>query len=80
VLQPGGLLLLSFHIGDAVLTEEDLWGFKIRMRFYLFPAQEIQACLEQSGFRIEEVVEREPYAPQVEYQSRRAYIFARKPL
>jgi len=28
---------------------------------------------------IEKIVEREPYAPEVEYQSRRAYIFARKP-
>ena len=28
---------------------------------------------------IERIVEREPYAPEVEYQSRRAYIFARNP-
>ena len=34
--------------------------------------------LEVAGFTIEEVVEREPY-PDVEYPSRRAYIFARKP-
>jgi SAM-dependent methyltransferase len=78
VLQPGGLLLLAFHIGDEVVAEEELWGHKISMPFYLFPTREIQALLERSGFRIEEVVEREPYAPDVEYQSRRAYIFARK--
>jgi hypothetical protein len=35
--------------------------------------------LEAAGFTTEEVVEREPYAPEVEHQSRRAYIFARKP-
>jgi len=35
--------------------------------------------LRAAGFVIEEIVEREPYAPDVEYQSRRAYIFARKP-
>ncbi len=35
--------------------------------------------MEAAGFAIEEVIEREPYAPEVEYQSRRAYIFARKP-
>jgi hypothetical protein len=29
------------------------------------------------GFVVEEVVEREPY-PNVEYPSRRAYVFARK--
>jgi ubiquinone/menaquinone biosynthesis C-methylase UbiE len=80
VLQPGGLLLLAFHIGDEVLAEDELWGHKMSMRFYLFPTREIQAYLEIAGFLIEDVVEREPYAPEVEYQSRRAYIFARKPL
>src|SRR5438874_1176185 len=31
------------------------------------------------GFAIEDSLERDPYAPQVEYQSRRAYIRACKP-
>ena len=26
VLQPGGVLLLAFHIGDEVLHEKELWG------------------------------------------------------
>jgi hypothetical protein len=34
--------------------------------------------LGSAGFDVEEVVEREPY-PNVEHQSRRAYIFAGKP-
>jgi hypothetical protein len=50
------------------------------MDFFFFPALEIQGFLEAAGFTIGEVVEREPYAPEVEYQSRRAYIFARKPV
>ena len=33
--------------------------------------------LKSAGFEIEEIVERDPY-PEVEHQSRRAYIFARK--
>jgi len=49
------------------------------MDFFLFPPQEIRRSMEAAGFAIEEVIEREPYAPEVEYQSRRAYIFARKP-
>jgi hypothetical protein len=28
---------------------------------------------------VEEIIEREPYAPEVEHQTLRAYIFARKP-
>ena len=79
VLRPGGLLLLAFHMGDEVLRERELWGRPVSMNFYLFPPAEIRAALESAGFAIEEVVKREPYAPEIEYQSRRAYIFARKP-
>ena len=77
VLQSRGLLLLAFHIGDEVLHEDELWGQKISMDFLLFQPSEIRLDLEKAGFNIEEIVEREPY-PDVEYPSRRAYIFARK--
>jgi SAM-dependent methyltransferase len=76
-LQPGGLLLLAFHAGNEMLHEDELWGQKISMDFLLLPPSEIKLDLEAAGFTIEEAVEREPY-PEVEYQSRRAYIFARK--
>jgi ubiquinone/menaquinone biosynthesis C-methylase UbiE len=79
VLQPGGLLLLAFHIGDEILHEAELWGQPISMDFFLFPTSAIRKYLEAAGLTIEEIIEREPYAPEVEYQSRRAYIFARKP-
>jgi SAM-dependent methyltransferase len=78
VLQPGGLLLLAFHTGDEVLHENKLWGQPISLDFFLFPASAIRRCLEAAGLTIEEIIERGPYAPEVEYQSRRAYIFARK--
>jgi hypothetical protein len=61
-----------------VLHEDELWGQKISMDFLLLQPSEIRLDLEVAGFTIEEVVEREPY-PDVEYPSRRAYIFARKP-
>ena len=77
VLQSRGLLLLAFHTGNEVLHEEELWGQKISMDFLLFQLSEIRPDLEKAGFNIEEIVEREPY-PDVEYPSRRAYIFARK--
>jgi len=79
VLQAGGLLLLAFHIGDETLHPNELWGQSISMDFYLFPVAIIKSYLEAAGFAIVEVLEREPYPPEVEYQSRRAYIFARKP-
>ncbi len=78
VLQPGGLLLLAFHTGGDVIRPEEMWGTKVQIEFYHFERAGIERRLEEAGFRIEEVVERGPYAPGVEYQSRRAYIFARK--
>jgi SAM-dependent methyltransferase len=78
VLRPEGLLLLAFHMGEEIIREEELWGQKISMDFLLFQPSEIKAGLEAAGLTVEEVVEREPY-PDVEYPSRRAYIFARKP-
>ena len=79
VLQPRGLLLLAFHVGDETIRPAELWSCPISMDFYLFPPTMIQLHLEAAGFVIEELLEREPYPPDVEYQSRRAYIFARKP-
>jgi len=79
VLRPGGLLLLAFHIGDEVLHLDELWGLPISMDFFFFHPSEIRQCLEAAGLVIEEILEREPYPPEVEHQSRRAYILARKP-
>jgi ubiquinone/menaquinone biosynthesis C-methylase UbiE len=79
VLKPDGLLLLAFHIGDETLQPNALWGRPVSMDFYFFPPHAIQRDLETAGLVVEEVIEREPYAPEVEHQSRRAYIFARKP-
>ncbi len=78
VLMPGGLLLLAFHVGDAIVCPPELWGKPIAMEFFCYRPAAIEPLLRQAGFGIEEVIEREPYAPEVEHQSRRAYIFARK--
>lgn len=78
VLQPDGLLLVAFHCGDEALHVEELWERRIAMDFFLFQPAAIQRLLKDAGFAIEEIVERSPYAPEVEHQSRRAYIFARK--
>ena len=80
VLKPGGLLLVAFHTGNEVLREKELWGRPISMDFLLFQPSAIRQYVEGAGLNIEEIIEREPYAPEVEYQSRRAYIFARKPI
>jgi SAM-dependent methyltransferase len=78
VLQPGGLLLLAFHIGDETVHLDNWWEQKVNIDFFFFQPQEMASKLQAAGFEIKEIIEREPY-PEVEHQSRRAYIFARRP-
>ena len=79
VLKPDGLLLLAFHIGDETLHRDEWWDRPVTLDFRFFSPHAIQRDLETAGLVIEELIERGPYAPEVEHQSRRAYIFARKP-
>jgi ubiquinone/menaquinone biosynthesis C-methylase UbiE len=76
VLQPGGLLLLSFHIGNDTIHLDDWWGHEVCIDFFFFQSAEMASYLTSAGFEIEETIERDPY-PDVEHQSRRSYIFAR---
>jgi hypothetical protein len=48
------------------------------MDFCFFDRAEIEQRLMHAGFTVEESLVREPY-PDVEHQSRRVYILARKP-
>ena len=79
VLQPDGLLLLAHHIGEGTLHRNEWWERRISMDFHFLQPVAVQRDLEAAGFQVEEIIEREPYAPEVEHQSRRAYISARKP-
>lgn len=78
VLKHSGLLLLGFHSGTDILTPTEMWGRPVSMNFYFFPPSRVHKHLEDAGLVIEKSIERDPY-PEVEYQSRRAYILARKP-
>jgi SAM-dependent methyltransferase len=78
VLQRDGILLLSFHIGEEVVHRESFLGQPVSMDFFFLLPSHIRRCLESVNLEVEEILERGPYAPEVEYQSRRAYIFARK--
>ena len=80
VLEPGGLLLLAFHVGDEILHPEEVLDQPNSMDWFFFQPSDVTRYVEAAGLAIEETIVREPYAPEVEYQSRRAYIFARKPV
>ncbi len=78
VLKPDGVLLLAFHIGDETIHLDELWGQTVSVDFFFYLPAEVADWLRAAGFEIEEIIEREPY-PNVEHQSRRAYVFARRP-
>lgn len=77
VLQPRGKLVLSFHIGDEVLHVNEFLGRPVELDFVLFPVDVVTSALREAGFVGIEVIERDPY-PDVEAQTRRAYVFAEK--
>jgi ubiquinone/menaquinone biosynthesis C-methylase UbiE len=79
VLQPGGLLLFTYHVGDKTIHLDEFLGRKVDMDVIFFTTDFIVNCLRELGFEKIEIIEREPY-PGVEYQSRRAYVFATKPI
>ena len=78
VLQPGGIFLFSYHIGEELIHVDEFLGKEVSLDFMFFSTDFITDCVKQSGFDNIDIIEREPY-PDVEYQSRRAYIFAEKP-
>jgi SAM-dependent methyltransferase len=78
VLKSGGRLLISFHVGQDTMHVDELWGETVSMDITFFSREEMEGYLGSAGFEIEESVERPPYQ-EVEYESQRAYIFAKKP-
>jgi len=78
VLQPDGLLLVAFHIGQEIVHLDEWWDRQVSVDFVFFQPDEMTGYLKAAGFEVEEVIERPPYE-NVEHPSRRAYIFAKKP-
>lgn len=78
VLCPQGVLLVTYHIGRDIIHLDEWWGKQVSADFIFYETTEMKTYLKEAGFEPEEAIERDPY-PEIEYQSRRAYVFARKP-
>lgn len=78
VLQPGGQCLLTFHLGHEDTHHDEFLGRKVDLDVALFTTAEIRGYLCSADLAVEESLERDPYAPEVEYQSRRGYVLASK--
>ncbi|GAH81039.1 unnamed protein product, partial [marine sediment metagenome] len=70
VLQPGGIFLFTYHIGEETIHLDEFLGKKVDLDFMFFTTDFIFSCLKDSGFEKIKIIEREPY-PGVEYESRR---------
>jgi hypothetical protein len=79
VLQPDGIFLFTYHIGEKTIHLDEFLGKKVDIDVMFFTTDFIYSCLKDGGFEKIEIIEREPY-PEVEYESRRAYVFATKPV
>ncbi len=78
VLRSRGVLLLTFHIGEQTHHLEEWFDKRVFLDFHFFETAQMKDYLRTAGFELEEVVERDPY-PDIEVQTRRAYLFAKKP-
>ncbi len=77
VLKPGGVLLVTFHIGDEIKHVEEWWEKSVSLDFAFYQPAEMESWLKEAGYELEETLVREPN-PDVEVATRRAYVFARK--
>ena len=75
-LEDSGLVALAFHIGDEVVHREQWWDMPVVLDARFLPVELVTKLLLSAGLEIVTSEERGPYAPEVEYQSRRAYIVA----
>ena len=76
VLVPGGLALVSFHIGEQVVHRDDLFGAQVSLDFRCHAPENVVEALGSASLTVIEQVHREPYDG-AEYPSRRCYLVAR---
>jgi SAM-dependent methyltransferase len=77
VLKPGGVLLITFHIGDEVKHLDEWWEKPVNLDFAFYQTSEMETWLNEAGYELAETLVRDPN-PEVEVATRRAYLFARK--
>jgi SAM-dependent methyltransferase len=76
VLVPGGLALVSFHVGAELVHLDELFGAPVCLDFQFHAPSAVIDALRLAHLEVFEHVEREPYEG-AEYPSRRCYLLAR---
>ncbi|MEO7840586.1 MAG: class I SAM-dependent methyltransferase, partial [Anaerolineales bacterium] len=60
VLKPGGILLITFHIGTEIKHLHDWWEKPVNLDFAFYLPNEMESWLKEAGFELEETLVREP--------------------
>lgn len=77
VLKNKGQFLFSFHVGDEIIRNPNFLEVGGEIDFHFFETESVLALLDEVGFSQIDFIERLPY-PDVEYPSKRAYIWVEK--
>jgi len=77
VLKPGGVLLVTFHIGEEIKHLDEWWEKPVSLDFAFYLPADMEIRLKEAGFDLIETLVRDPN-PKVEAATQRAYLFARK--
>jgi ubiquinone/menaquinone biosynthesis C-methylase UbiE len=78
VLQPGGILLLSFHEGNEIRHFDEWWDKTVSLDFTFFWRDEMRGYLRDTEYEVLEIVDRDA-DPEHEIETHRVYMFASKP-
>jgi SAM-dependent methyltransferase len=78
VLRPGGVAVISFHVGDDVVHLDEWHGHAVDVDFRFLQPGIVTAVLERAGLCVEASLERAAI-PEIEAQTRRCYLVARRP-
>ncbi|HYK45784.1 MAG TPA: methyltransferase domain-containing protein [Parafilimonas sp.] len=77
VLANNGEFLFCFHIGNELVHLDNFLDKPVNIEFHFFEVNKITTLIKEAGFEIIDTIERQPY-PNVEYPSKRAYIWVKK--
>jgi SAM-dependent methyltransferase len=75
VLEPGGALLLAFHMDEETRHLAQWWDQPVDLDFYFYRPMHMLVNLQHAGFDQVETTCRGPY-PEIESQTQRCYILA----
>ena len=77
MLRNEGQFLFSFHVGEGIVHFDKANEIDVDIDLYFWPMDRILKLLLETNFRIIEAIERIPY-PDIEYASKRGYVWAEK--